>query len=79
MLLANKAAITTVPVTLKVVALNPLQNTNPIAVYRRKLVLKVDHQIQFAANRGYKHSQRKWVTDEHCNQRPIEIAERFKR
>jgi hypothetical protein len=43
--LANKEAIMTVLDTLNFVAFNPLQNNNPIAVRRRKLMAKIDEQI----------------------------------
>ena len=45
MLLANKEAVMTVLDTLNFVAFNPLQNNNPIAVRRRKLIAKFDEQI----------------------------------
>ena len=35
--------------TLNFVAFNPLQNNNTIAVRRRKLIAKIDAQIQLAA------------------------------
>jgi hypothetical protein len=54
------------------------QNNNPIVV-RRKLIAKIDEQIQFAANKGYTPTQHKWVTDEHGNQRKVEVAKRVKR
>ena len=34
--------------TFNFVAFNPLQNSNPIAVRRRKLIAKIDEQIQLA-------------------------------
>ena len=34
--------------TLNFVAFNPLQNNNPIAVRRRKLIAKIDEKIQLA-------------------------------
>ena len=37
--------------TLNFVAFNPLQNNSPIAVRRRKLIAKIDEQIQLAANK----------------------------
>jgi hypothetical protein len=52
MLLANKEAVMTVLDTLNFVAFNPLQNNNPIAVRRRKLIAKIDEQIQLAANKA---------------------------
>ena len=65
--------------TLNFVAFNPLQNNNPIAVRRRKLIAKIDEQIQLAENKDYTHTQHKWVTDEHGNQRKVEVAKRVKR
>ena len=65
--------------TLNFVAFNPLQNNNPIAVRRRKLIAKIDEQIQLASNEDYTPTQHKWVTDEHGNQRKVEVAKRVKR
>ena len=65
--------------TLNFVALNPLQNNNPIAVRRRKLIAKIDEQIQLAANKDYTPTQHKWVTGEHGNQRKVEVAKSVKR
>ena len=65
--------------TLNFVAFNPLQNTNPIAVRRRKLIAKIDEQIQLAANKDYTPTQHKWVSDEHGSQREVEVAKRVKR
>jgi len=65
--------------TLNFVAFNPLANNNPIAVRRRKLITKIDEQIQLAANKDYTPRQHKWVTDEHGNQRKVEVAKRVKR
>jgi len=79
MLLANKEAVMTVLDTLNFVAFNPLTNNNPIAVRRRKLIAKIDEQIQLAANKDYIPTQHKWVTDEHGNKRKAEVAKRVKR
>ena len=65
--------------TLNFVAFNPLQNNNPIAVRRRKLIAKIDEQIQLAVNKDYTPTQHKWVTDEHGTQRKVEVAKRVKR
>ena len=65
--------------TLNLVTFNPLQNNNPIAVRRRKLIAKIDEQIQIASNKDYTPTQHKWVTDEHGNQRKVEVAKRVKR
>jgi hypothetical protein len=79
MLLANKEAVMTVLDTLNFVTFNPLQNNNPIAVRRRKLIAKIDEQIQLAADKDYTPTQYKWVTDEDGNQRKVEVAKRVKR
>jgi hypothetical protein len=79
MLLANKEAVMTVLDTLNFVAFNPLQNNNPIAVRRRKLIAKIDEQIQLATNQEYTPTQQKWVTDADGNQRKVEVAKRVKR
>ena len=65
--------------TLNFVAFNPLQNNNPIAVRRRKLIAKIDEQIQLAVNKDYTPTQHKWVTDELGNQRKVEVPKRVKR
>jgi hypothetical protein len=59
MLLATKEAVMTVLDTLNFVAFNPLQNNNPIAVRRRKLIAKIDEQIQLATNKDYTPTQHK--------------------
>ena len=64
MLLANKEAVMTVLDTLNFVAFNPLQNNNPIAARRRKLMAKIDEQIQLAKNKDYTPTQHKWMTGE---------------
>jgi hypothetical protein len=78
MLLANKEADMTVLDTLNFVAFKPFANTNPIAV-RRKLIAKIDEQILLAVNKDYTPTQHKWITDEHGNQRKVEVAKRVKR
>jgi len=65
--------------TLNFVAFNPLHNNNSIAVRRRKLIAKIDEQIQLAENKDYTPMQHKWVTDEHGNQRKVEVSIRVKR
>ena len=50
--------------TLNFVEFNPLQNNNPIAVRRHKLMAKIDEQIQLATNKVYIPTQHKWVTDD---------------
>ena len=43
------------------------------------MILKIDEQIQRAANRDYAPAQHKWVFDEDGNQRKVEVAKRVKR
>ena len=64
---------------LNLVAFNPLQNNNPISVRRCKLIAKVDEQIQLVANKDYTPTKHKWVTDEHGNQRKVEVAKFVRR
>ena len=61
---------------LNLVAFKPLANNNLIAVRRRKLIAKIDEQIQLAVNQDYTPTQHRWVTDEHGNQRKVEVARR---
>jgi len=65
--------------TLNFVAFNPLQSKNPTAVRRRKLIAKIDEQIQLAANKDYTPTQHKWVTDDEGKQTKVEVAKRVKR
>ena len=64
---------------LNFVAFTPLQNNNPIAVRRRKLMAKIDEQIQLASDKDYTPTQHKWVTDEQGKQTKVEVAKRVKR
>ena len=63
MLLANKEVAMIGLVTLNFFAFNPPQNNNLIAVRRRKLLVKIDEQIQLATNKDYTSMHHKWVTD----------------
>ena len=65
--------------TLNFVAFNPLQNNNPTAVRRRKLMAKIDEQIQLATNKDYTPTQHKWVTDDEGKQTKVEVAKCVKR
>ena len=65
--------------TLNFVAFNPLQNDNPIVLRRRKLIAKIDEQLQLAANKDYTPTQHKWVIDEDGSQPKVEVATRVKR
>ena len=79
MLLANKEAVMNILNTLNLVTFNPLRHNNPIAVRRRKLMAKIDEQIQLATNKDYTPTQHKWVTDDEGKQTKVEVAKRFKR
>ena len=46
---------------------------------RRKLMAKIDEQIQLAADKDYTPTQHKWVTDEKGYQKKVEVAKRVKR
>ena len=65
--------------TLNFVDFNPLQNNNPIAVRRRKLMAKIDEQIQLATNKDYAPTQHKWVTDKQGKQTKVEVSKCVKR
>ena len=79
MLLTHKEADMTLLDTLSFVSFNPLQNDNLITVCRCKVIAKIDEQIKLAANKDYTPTQHKWVTEEHGNQRKVEVAKRVKR
>ena len=65
--------------TLNFVAFNPLQNNNPIAVRRHKLIAKIDEKIQLAKKQDYTPTQHKWVIDDEGKQTKVEVAKRVKR
>ena len=69
----------TVLKTLNFVAFKPLANNNPIAVRRRKLIAKLDEQIQLATNVDFTPTKHKWITDDDGNQKKVEVAKRVKR
>tara|TARA_B110000977_G_C10947069_1_gene443202 strand:- start:139 stop:438 length:300 start_codon:yes stop_codon:yes gene_type:complete len=65
--------------TLSFVAFNPLANNNPIAIRRRKLMAKIDKQIQLATKKDFTPTQHKWVTDDGGKQTKVEVTKRAKR
>ena len=65
--------------TLNFVAFNPLANNNPIAVRRRKLIAKLDEQIQLATNKDYTPTHHKQATDNEGKQTKVEVTKSFKR
>lgn len=74
MLLANQVAVMTVLYTLNFVAFKPLANNNPIAVRHRKLIAKIDEQLQLASDKDYTPTQHKWITDADGNQKKVELS-----
>ena len=64
--------------TLNFVAFKSLHSSNPIAVTRRKLIAKIDEQIQLATNTAFTPAQYKWVTDADSHQKHIEMPQRMK-
>ncbi|MDB9957980.1 hypothetical protein OAD42_02725 [Oceanospirillaceae bacterium] len=46
---------------------------------RRKLMAKIDEQIQLATNKDYTPTQHKWVAGEQGKQTKVEVVERVKR
>jgi hypothetical protein len=48
--------------TLHFVTFKPLQNNNPIAVRRRKLMAKIDKKTQLGTNNDYTPTQHKWLS-----------------
>ena len=69
----------TVLETLNFVTFKSLANNNPIAVRRRKLIAKLDEQIQLATNVDFTPTKHKWITDDDGNQKKVEVAKRVKR
>jgi hypothetical protein len=65
--------------SLNFVAYKPSSNANPIAVRRRKLIAKIEEQLQLAADTGYVPTKAKWVTDTEGNQKKIDVPKRVKR
>ena len=65
--------------TLNFVAFTPAASSNPLITRRKKLLSKIDEQIELASNPNYKPTQHKWVTDAEGNQKKIEVAKRVKR
>jgi hypothetical protein len=64
---------------LNFVAFNPLQNNNPIAVRWRKLIAKLDEQIQLVTNKDYTPTQHKWFADDEGKQTKVEVSKSVKR
>ena len=64
--------------TLNFVAFKPLAKNNPIEVCCRKLIARLDEQIQLAANKDYTPTQYKGVIYADGNQKKVKVAKRIK-
>ena len=49
--------------TLSLVAFTPAASSNPLITRRKKLLSKIDEQIELASNPNFTPTQHKWVTD----------------
>ena len=78
MRLANKEAVMTLLDTLNFVVFKPLANKPRIEVCLRKLIAKLDKQIQLAAHKDYTPTQHQWVIDADGNQKKIKVAKHVK-
>jgi hypothetical protein len=65
--------------TLNFVAFKPQTQTNPVAMRRRKLIAKIEEQIQLAKDPSHSPKKHKWITDSDGNQRKLEVPKRLKR
>ena len=65
--------------TLNLVAFTPANPSNPVINRRKKLLAKLDEQIELATNPQFTPTKHKWVTDSEGNQKKIEVAKRVKR
>ena len=59
-------------------AFKPLIKTTAFAVRRRKLIAKLDEQIQVTTIKDYTATQQKCTIDGECNQDKVEIYKRVK-
>jgi len=65
--------------TLNFVAFNAASNSDPIVARRRKLIAKIEEQIQLANDPNYLPIKTKWITDADGHQRKIDVPKRIKR
>ena len=63
----------------KFVSYQPINNSSAEATRRRKLVVKIDEQLAFAANADYQPTKIKRVKDADGNVEKVEVAKRVKR
>jgi hypothetical protein len=65
--------------TLNLVAFTPAASSSPIISRRKKLLSKIDEQIELASNPNHTPTKHKWITDSEGNQKKVEVAKRVKR
>jgi hypothetical protein len=65
--------------TLNFVSFSAASNSDPIVARRRKLIAKIEEQIQLANDPNYLPIKTKWITDADGHQRKIDVPKRIKR
>ena len=65
--------------TLNLVAFTPAASSSPIMSRRKKLLSKIDEQIELASNPNHTPTKHKWITDSEGNQKKVEVSKRVKR
>ncbi|NRP96260.1 hypothetical protein XMG59_002384 [Marinobacterium sp. xm-g-59] len=65
--------------TLNFVSFSAACNSDPIVARRRKLIAKIEEQIQLANDPNYLPIKTKWITDADGHQRKIDVPKRIKR
>ena len=64
--------------TLKFVTFKPLRTNDAVAVRRRKLIVKIDEQIQYSSGKIEAGKGFKTVTDAQGNKKKVEVSKRLK-
>jgi len=64
--------------SLKFVSYSPANNSTVEATRRRKLIVKIDEQLAFAANADYQPTKIKRIKDADGNVEKVEVAKRVK-
>ena len=63
----------------KFVSYQPINNSSAEVVRRRKLIVKIDEQLELAANADYQPTKIKRVKDVEGNEQKVEVPKRVKR
>ena len=64
--------------TLKFVNFKPLRTNDAVAIRRRKLIVKIDEQIQYTSGKSDTVKGLKTVTDAQGNKKKVEVSKRVK-